>query len=63
MILHKEEIEKIKEVLDKFQDVETFELEQTGGSGIGTILTMTFAQEVNGMRGSFEVEITGVEDW
>ncbi len=63
MILHKEEIEKIKEVLDKFQDVETFELEQTGGNGIGTILTMTFAQEVNGMRGSFEVEITGVEDW
>lgn len=63
MILHRKEIEKIKEVLEKFPDVEVFELEQTGNNGIGTILSMTFAQEVNDMRGSFEVEITGVEDW
>lgn len=63
MILHRKDIEKIMSILEKFQDVEVFELEQSGHSGIGSITTMTFAQEVNGMRGSFDIEISGVEDW
>ena len=63
MILTRSDIEKIAGVLEKFPDIELFELEQTGNSGIGSITTMSFAQEVNGLRGSFDIEIAGVEDW
>lgn len=63
MILHRKDIEKIQEVLAEFPDVETFEIESDHSSGIGAIVTMTFNQEVNGMRGSFSIEISGVENW
>lgn len=63
MILHRREIERIQDALTKFPDVNTFELKQESESGIGNILSMTFAQEVNGLDGSFSLEITGVEDW
>lgn len=63
MILHKKDIEKIQGILEKFPDVETFEIESDNSSGIGAYVTMTFNQEVNGLRGSFNVEISGVEDW
>ena len=63
MFLHRKDIEKIKDVLEKFPNVEVFELDADTASGIGTILTMTFAQKVNGMCGSFDVEISGVGDW
>jgi hypothetical protein len=63
MFLHKKDIEKIVGILEKFSDVETFELEQEGSSGIGTYTIMTFDQEINGMRGRFNIEISGVEDW
>jgi len=63
MILHRKDIEKIKEVLEKFPEAETFELTYENSSGIGAIVTMIFNHEVNGVRGSFEIEIAGVEDW
>jgi hypothetical protein len=63
MILHRKDIEKIVSILETFKDVETFELGQISDSGIGSTTTMTFAQEVNGMSGSFDIEISGVEDW
>lgn len=63
MWLSRKAIEKIDEVLTKFPEVETFKLEQTGHSGIGSITTMIFDKEVNGLRGSYSVEISGVEDW
>ena len=63
MILHRTDIQKIQEVLSKFPDVEVFELGSDHSSGIGAIVTMTFAQEVNGVQGSFDIEISGVEDW
>ena len=63
MILHRKDIEKIQSVLEKFPNVEAFEIESDTSSGIGAYVTMTFSQEVNGMRGSFNVEISGVEDW
>ena len=63
MFLNRKDVEKIQEILEKFSDVETFEIEQTGNNGIGTITTMIFDYEVNGMRGNFKIEISGVEDW
>lgn len=63
MILHRKDIEKIVNVLNKFPDVNTFELEQETGSGIGSITFITFPHEINGIRGSYGVEISGVEDW
>jgi hypothetical protein len=63
MILHRKDIEKIKSILDQFSDLDVFEIEQDSSSGIGSVTTMTFARELNGHRGSFEIEISGVEDW
>ncbi len=63
MFLHRKDIERIQSVLEKFPDVESFELECENSSGIGAYVTMTFNHEVNGLRGSFNVEISGVEDW
>ncbi len=63
MILHSKDIEKIQEVLEKFPGVEIFEIDSDNSSGIGAIITMTFDYEVNGMRGNFRVEISGVDNW
>jgi hypothetical protein len=63
MHLQRHDIEKIADILKKFPDVEAFELYEEGSSGIGTILTMTFAQTVNGHSGEFNIEISGVENW
>ena len=63
MILHRKDINKVKEILDKFPDVEVFEIEQDSSSGIGSVVSITFSQEVNGIRGSFEIEISGVGNW
>ena len=63
MYLHKRDIEKITKILETFPDVDTFELTQEGESGIGNILSMTFTQEVNSVRGSFNVEVSGIENW
>jgi hypothetical protein len=63
MILHRKDIEKIKSVLDQFPDLDIFEIEQDSSSGIGSVTTITFARELNSHRGSFTIEISGVEDW
>lgn len=63
MYLHRKDIDKILDVLKKFPDVETFEIEQSNHSGIGSITTMTFSQIVNETECELTVEISGVEDW
>ena len=63
MWLHRKDMEKIAAVLEQFPDVAAFELAQEGENGIGTYTTMTFEQEIKGHRGSFKIEISGVEDW
>jgi hypothetical protein len=63
MILIRKDIEKILDILDKFPEVNGFELHQEGSSGIGKITTMSFAHEHNGVKGCLEVEISGVESW
>jgi hypothetical protein len=61
--LNRSDIEKILEVMDKFPEAKNFELTEEGNNGIGTVLTLTVDTTVNGMSGSFSVEISGVEDW
>jgi hypothetical protein len=63
MFLTRKDIEKIKDVLDQFPDLDLFELEQDSSSGIGLVTSMTFAREINGLRGSFEIEVSGIENW
>jgi hypothetical protein len=63
MFLNRKDIEKIKSILDQFPDLDVFELEQDSSSGIGSVTSMTFARELNGLRGSFEIEISGSEEW
>lgn len=63
MYLHRKDIDTILDVLAKFPKVETFELKQDSSSGIGSITTLSFDTEVNGVNGNFVVEIDGVEDW
>jgi hypothetical protein len=48
MILHRKDIEKITAALEQFSDVDAFELDVHHSSGMGSITTMTFNQEVNG---------------
>lgn len=63
VILHRADIERISDILAKFPDVEGFELTQESSSGIGSVTYITFAQNINGCKGSFEVEVSGVEHW
>lgn len=63
MYLHRKDIDKILDVLKKFPDVETFEIEQSNHSGIGSITTMIFSQTVNETECELTVEISGVKDW
>lgn len=63
MYLHRKDIEKINNILEKFSDVEVLKIEQDSSSGIGSVITVTFDQNINGTSGSFQIEISGVEDW
>jgi len=63
MYLHRAELKKMLEVLEKFPEVEVVDVEVDSSSGIGSITTMKFDTEVNSVKGSFEIEISGVEKW
>jgi hypothetical protein len=63
MYLNRKDIEKINSVLDQFLDLDRFELTEENSSGIGSIISMTFSREVNGIIGAFTIEIAGVEQW
>ena len=63
VVLHRSDIERISDILAKFPDVEAFELTQETSSGVGSVTYVTFAQNINGHKGSFEVEVSGVENW
>ena len=63
MYLNRKDVEKINSVLDQFPGLDRFELNEENSSGIGSIVTMTFSQEVNGIIGAFTIEVAGVEQW
>ena len=63
MYLNRKDIEKINAILEKFSDVDVFKIEQDNSSGIGSVTVVTFDQNINGTSGSFQIEISGEEDW
>jgi hypothetical protein len=63
MYLHRDELKKMLEILEQFPKVEVVDVAVDTSSGIGSITTMKFNTEVNNVKGKFEVEISGVEQW
>jgi hypothetical protein len=63
IILNRNDLAKIQQLLEKFPDTDFFSLTQESGSGIGSVLTMSFDYSVDDIRGTFTTEINGVEDW
>lgn len=63
MYLHKDDLKKMLEVLEKFPTVDVVDVEVDHSSGIGAITTIKFETKVDGVEGKFEVEISGVENW
>jgi hypothetical protein len=63
MYLHRDDLTKMLEILEKFPDVESVEVLSDNSSGIGAVTTMRLTTTVNGVEGTLEVEISGVESW
>ena len=56
------DLEKIKAICDA-TGTEYFTLEQSNGSGIGSILTLSYDTEIADFPATVKVEVTGVENW
>ena len=63
MYLHRDDITKIQEILDKFPEVDTFQVKNDTSSGIGAHTTIVIQTTVNGVDGEFETVISSVENW
>ena len=63
MYLTRANVEDILAAMQKFPDCRSYELKESGQSGIGSILTLVVDTKVNGLPGKFEIEISGVADW
>ncbi len=63
MYLHRDDIAKIQEILDKFPEVETFEIKNDTSSGIGAHTTIVIQTKINDVPGEFETVISSVENW
>lgn len=63
MFLHRNDITKIQNILEKFPNISSFEINHDNSSGIGSIVTMTFNHQIEDIQGSFTVEISGIESW
>ena len=56
------ELDKIKQICEQ-TGTEYFTLEQTGESGIGSILSLTYETEIANHSAKVSVEVSGVENW
>lgn len=63
MFITREEVQKISETMEKFPEAQSFKLEQSTHSGIGSVTTLIVHTKVNGLDGTFRTEISGVENW
>ncbi len=63
MYLHKDDLTKMLEILEKFPDVNVIKIQSDTSSGIGSHITMQLETTVNGIEGTLEVVISSVENW
>lgn len=56
------ELDQIKKICES-ASVEYFTLEQSTGSGIGSILTLSYDTEIADFPATVKVEVSGVENW
>ena len=56
------ELDQIKKICES-AGTEYFTLEQSVGSGIGSILTLTYDTEIADFPATVKVEVTSVEKW
>lgn len=61
--LTRDELPRILEILDKFPNVDVFDIEEEGGNGIGTVTTMRFKDTVSGEQVELSIILSGVESW
>lgn len=61
--LNLQDVKKIQDVLEKFPDIERFELHEHGHSGIGCLLDMEFNITTNGVKGTMTVSIVDESQW
>jgi hypothetical protein len=61
--LFTDEIDKIKEILEKFPEATMVTLTRDTGNGIGYTLTAAVPYSHDDMTGTFTTEITGVDSW
>jgi hypothetical protein len=63
MFLHRDDIKKIGELIEKFPNAQVFELYSDNSSGIGAEVTMKVQTVVNDIEGTFEIVVSSVENW
>jgi hypothetical protein len=63
MYLHRDDLKRMLEVLEKFPEVEVVNVESDTSSGIGAHTTMAFNTTINGVEGALEIVISSVENW
>jgi hypothetical protein len=61
--LYTDEIDKLKEILQKFPEATMVTLTRDTGSGIGYTLTAAVPFSQDDLTGTFTTEITGVDTW
>lgn len=60
--LQKKDIDKIQDVLSKFEDIEGFQLEWEH-HGIGNYVGLIIEAKMNGIDGVFKIPIIDHNDW
>jgi hypothetical protein len=61
--LNRGDVQDINIVLEKFPEIERFQLEEIGGNGIGTCLNMIFETEIKGVFCKVSVPIADESSW
>jgi hypothetical protein len=63
IMIMRDELKKIVEVLEKFPDAAYIEIEKDASSGIGFSLKTAVPLDIEGTAGMFTVDISDVSNW